>query len=102
MTPNLARKLLHSMKRIRCVEEMIAASKDLTAASPGGLPSAPVNAQCPVSGKSVDISKTVLHEGKLIAFCCDDCKAKFQQDPKPLLAKLNLNSSVTETTPRKK
>ena len=62
----------------------------------------PVNAQCPVSGKAVDISKTVLHEGKLIAFCCDDCKAKFQQDPKSLLTKLSLNPSSTETKPSKK
>ena len=48
----------------------------------------PVNAQCPVSGKPIDPSKTVLYEGKLIAFCCDDCKAKFQGDPKTYLAKL--------------
>jgi Leucine-rich repeat (LRR) protein len=51
---------------------------------------APVNTECPVSGKPIDPTKTVLHEGTLIAFCCDDCKAKFKQDPKPILAKLNL------------
>lgn len=49
---------------------------------------APVNAECPVSGKPIDASKTLVHDGVLIAFCCDDCKAKFQQDPKPFLAKL--------------
>lgn len=49
---------------------------------------AAVNTQCPVSGKPVDPSKTVVHNGVLIAFCCDDCKAKFQQDPTPYLAKL--------------
>lgn len=49
---------------------------------------APVNAQCPVSGKPIDPTKTLVHNGILIAFCCDDCKAKFQQDPKPYLAKL--------------
>jgi YHS domain-containing protein/uncharacterized membrane protein len=59
---------------------------DLTAAKPAA--EKPVNAECPVSGKPVDPTKTVLHEGKLIAFCCDDCKAKFQQDPKAFLAKL--------------
>jgi YHS domain-containing protein len=48
----------------------------------------PINTECPVSGKPVDTSKTVLHDGVLIAFCCEDCKAKFQQDPKPFLAKL--------------
>lgn len=48
------------------------------------------NAKCPVSGKDIDPAKTVLHDGKLVAFCCDDCKAKFQQDPKPFLVKLGL------------
>ena len=50
--------------------------------------SAALNTQCPVSGKPVDPSKTVQHEGKSVAFCCDDCKAKFQQDPNPFLSKL--------------
>ena len=48
----------------------------------------PVNTLCPVSGKPIDPSKTVVHNGMVIAFCCDDCKAKFQQDPTPYLAKL--------------
>jgi YHS domain-containing protein len=48
----------------------------------------PVNAVCPVSGKPIDPTKTLLHNGVLVAFCCDDCKAKFQQDPAPYLAKL--------------
>jgi len=52
--------------------------------------SKPVNTKCPVSDKDIDASKTVVHEGKTIAFCCDDCKAKFQQDPKPFLSKLQL------------
>lgn len=52
--------------------------------------SPPVNTECPVSGKPVDPAKTVVHDGTVIAFCCDDCKAKFLQDPKPFLAKLNL------------
>ena len=49
---------------------------------------APVNSTCPVSGKAIDPAKTVTYEGKLIAFCCDDCKAKFEKDPKTFLAKL--------------
>jgi YHS domain-containing protein len=52
-----------------------------------------INTMCPVSGKPVDAQKTVLYEGKLVAFCCDDCKAKFQQDPKPFLAKLDLGQT---------
>ena len=50
---------------------------------------AAVNTACPVSGKPVDAAKTVVYAGRVIAFCCDDCKAKFQQDPKPFLAKLD-------------
>src|ERR1044071_568845 len=60
--------------------------------------SAAVNALCPVSGKPVDPSRTVNYEGTLVAFCCDDCKAKFQHDPKPLLAKLGLISNQTKQT----
>ena len=48
----------------------------------------PINTECPVSGKPVNPEKTVVYEGKVIAFCCDDCKANFQKDPKPYLAKL--------------
>ncbi len=48
----------------------------------------PANAECPVSGKPVDPTKTLVHDGLLIAFCCDDCKAKFEHDPKPFLEKL--------------
>jgi uncharacterized membrane protein len=50
--------------------------------------SAGVNTQCPVSGKPIDPTKTVLHNGVVVAFCCDDCKAKFEKDPTPYLAKL--------------
>jgi uncharacterized membrane protein len=59
-----------------------------TTNSPAGTNATPLNAQCPVSGKPIDPTKTVLHEGVLVAFCCDDCKAQFQKDPKPFLAKL--------------
>ena len=58
-----------------------------------------INTECPVSGKDVDPTKTRLHDGKLVAFCCDDCKAKFDQDPKPFLAKLGLGSP--DSTPPK-
>ncbi len=59
----------------------------------------PVNAKCPVSGKDVDPTKTSVHEGKVLAFCCDKCKAKFDQDPTPFLAKLGL--STPNTSPSK-
>ena len=58
---------------------------------------ATMNTVCPVSGKPVDPSKTLVHNGTVVAFCCDDCKAKFQQDPGPYLAKLQTTSTQTST-----
>jgi YHS domain-containing protein len=48
----------------------------------------PVNSQCPASGKPADPARTLVYEGRLVAFCCDDCKARFRDDPKPYLSKL--------------
>jgi len=49
----------------------------------------PINTICPVSGKPIDPAKTVTYEGRVIAFCCDDCKSQFEKDPKPFLSKLS-------------
>jgi YHS domain-containing protein/uncharacterized membrane protein len=48
----------------------------------------PINADCPVSGKPVDLAHTAVHDGKVIGFCCADCKATFEKDPGPFLSKL--------------
>lgn len=50
----------------------------------------PVNEQCPISGKPVDLAHTATHEGMVIAFCCGDCLAKFERDPDPALEQLKL------------
>lgn len=49
---------------------------------------APINAICPVSGKPIDTAQTVLHEGKLVAFCCQHCKAKFEENPNEFADKI--------------
>lgn len=49
---------------------------------------APVNKDCPVSGKPVDASKTSTHEGKEVAFCCGKCKAKFDAEPAKFAGKI--------------
>lgn len=72
--------------KIRDAHILVNLGIELAAAPPTN--NVPVNANCPVSGKPVDPAKTVLHGGVLVAFCCDNCKAKFQQDPQPYLAKL--------------
>ena len=46
----------------------------------GMLPAAaavPVNAKCPVSGADVDPQHTLEHEGLVLGFCCEKCKAAF-------------------------
>lgn len=48
----------------------------------------PVNTKCPVSDKEINLTITSMHEGKLVAFCCDKCKTAFDKDPKPYLTKL--------------
>ncbi|HEX8913202.1 MAG TPA: hypothetical protein VF796_12655, partial [Humisphaera sp.] len=48
----------------------------------------PVNDKCPVSGKDVDPTKTLVYEGKTIGFCCDMCPKQFEKDPKKFVGKI--------------
>jgi hypothetical protein len=57
----------------------------------------PINTNCPVTGKPVNVAKTTLHEGQLVAFCCDNCKASFEKDPQPYLARLRLAQPTGST-----
>ena len=41
----------------------------------------PINSTCPVSGASINPKFAIVHEGKVIAFCCQDCAAKFWAEP---------------------
>jgi YHS domain-containing protein len=59
--------------------------------------SSPTSAQedttCPVSGKPVDASSpTSKLRGRTVAFCCKNCKAKFDADPAKYVAKLRESS----------
>lgn len=47
-----------------------------------------VNQVCLVSGKAIDPQFNLLHEGKVIGFCCPNCPKTFQADPAKFLAKL--------------
>ena len=51
---------------------------------------APVNDKCPVSGADVDASVTSAFGGHVVAFCCNDCKGKFDANPESFSAKLAL------------
>ena len=63
---------------------------------------APINTECPVSGKPIDPNAFSIYEGQRVAFCCNNCKAKFDADPKPFLAKLGIqaaNAPINATCP---
>ena len=47
-----------------------------------------VNDTCPVSGQPVDGTIVTVHDSQPIAFCCKDCKAKFEADPAAYAEKL--------------
>jgi len=46
------------------------------------------NKKCPVSGRGVVAGQTSSYQGKVIGFCCKNCKAKFDKKPADFLAKL--------------
>jgi len=75
-------------KKIREAQFFVLDTGAVAAAS--GTNATPINTLCPVSGKPIDASIVVTNDGRVIAFCCNDCKAKFEQDPKPFLAKLEM------------
>jgi len=50
---------------------------------------APINTKCPVTGKAVDgSSPTASFRGRTVAFCCGNCKTKFEADPDKYVAAL--------------
>ncbi len=42
---------------------------------------APINSECPITGADINADFTTEHEGHVIAFCCGDCLAQFEEDP---------------------
>lgn len=42
---------------------------------------APVNKLCPVSGNPIDARFAVVHDGRVIAFCCPNCPKAFWEEP---------------------
>ena len=48
----------------------------------------PINKTCPLTGKDINPTKTVEYEKQLIGLCCDDCKGKFESDPKKYIGKV--------------
>src|ERR1700752_4610125 len=67
--------------------EATAAATDEAKAIAQQLPSYPLTT-CPVSGEPLDSMgkpMDVLHEGRLVRFCCKSCVKDFKSDPAPTL-----------------
>ena len=56
----------------------------------------PINEACLVSGKPIDPQHNLLHDGKVIGFCCPNCPAPFQADPEKYLAKLPVQEDLSQ------
>ncbi len=55
-------------------------------------------ARCPVSGETFvarEDSPKVVYEGKTYYFCCADCAARFQADPRHYLEQMSRASRAT-------
>ncbi len=48
----------------------------------------PINAKCPLSGKDVDAAASFTYKKQVIAFCCNNCKGKFEKEPEKFIAKV--------------
>ena len=47
-----------------------------------------INTKCPLSGKDVDAAATSVYKAQTIAFCCGNCKGKFDAEPAKYIAKV--------------
>ncbi|GMU22828.1 MAG: hypothetical protein AMXMBFR13_29120 [Phycisphaerae bacterium] len=64
------------------------ASKPDSASSSAAAKLAVVNTTCPISGKPVDARYSIVHNGRVIGFCCPNCPGQFWADPAKYEAKL--------------
>ncbi len=63
------------------LKKLADAGDDNTAKAAKSAP-AQLNANCPVhTEKKVDPTETTTYKGKTIAFCCEDCRKAFDEDP---------------------
>lgn len=54
---------------------------DVPSPAGGSVSLVPINTRCPVSGKPIDPRFSVVHEGKVLGFCCPNCPKTFWEDP---------------------
>ena len=56
----------------------------------------PANAKCPISGKPINAKQTSVFT-KEVAFCCNNCKGKFEKNPAASIGKVNLADAKLNT-----
>ncbi len=59
----------------------------------------PVNSTCPLSGEDIDASKTAVHEGQTVGFCCGKCLKKFNAEPAKFIAKVEADNCANQKCP---
>jgi len=68
------------------VEKMLAKKDPPPAVAAAGAKA--INIKCPLTGKDIDAAATFTYKGQVIAFCCMDCKGKFEKEPEKFIAKV--------------
>lgn len=53
-------------------------------------------AMCPVSGKAIDMDKSVAYKGAKVYFCCGNCPGAFEKDTAKFATKANHQLVVTK------
>jgi YHS domain-containing protein len=48
----------------------------------------PINTKCPFNGKDINPEAVTTYQDKVIAFCCNNCKGKFEADPAAHIGKV--------------
>lgn len=63
------------------------------------LPTYPLK-ECPISGEKLGSHGEpydVIHEGRLVRFCCDGCLKDFKKDPAAVIAKIDAAAAAQTT-----
>ncbi len=85
VTPGGLDDLARTRPELTVVNGMPGPDEPLETEAPPRLVATPsldaVNTTCPVSGNPVDPRYQVVHEGKVVGFCCADCPARFWANP---------------------
>jgi len=69
-------------------EIVLASDRPLPGEEPQLISPSPINSFCPVTGSAIDPNFSILYEGRVIGFCCNQCPSRFWATPDAFLSKL--------------